>query len=93
MPKLEKAIEGSFVTWCGSRGLACVKMIGFANNGFPDRTIFLPMGRTAYIEFKAIGGRLSPRQELWIGCLRKLGHHVLVTDDLTEAKEFIEGLL
>jgi hypothetical protein len=53
--------------------------------GHPDFTIFLPNGRSLFIEMKVPGGRLSPEQIGRIEALRAIGHQVEVAWSADEA--------
>jgi hypothetical protein len=56
----------------------------------PDRIIFLPGGRTVFIELKAPGKKPDPIQEYRIRQLRDLGQRVEVLDSLEAVDRFIE---
>lgn len=86
----ERSIEKSFVDWCmAAHGITARKLQEDRCNGFPDRSVILPGGRLACIEFKSPRGSLSPIQKIRIEELRLLGVPVLVTSDLKEAKAWL----
>jgi hypothetical protein len=90
----ERRVEDAFVEWClKTHGLKARKLKDAGNNSWPDRTIILPGGRVACIEFKSYRGRLSPGQEKRIAELKTLGVRVLVTDGLEKAKQWLEQIL
>lgn len=55
--------------------------------GDPDRVFLLPGERFWLVEFKALGGRLSPRQIVRHLELARLGHHVSVIYSTAQFKE------
>jgi hypothetical protein len=58
-----------------------------------DRIIFLPNGRTVFLEFKREGEDLRPLQEHVHEQLRQLGFVVMVFDDAAEATRYVEKCL
>jgi hypothetical protein len=61
--------------------------------GFPDRTVLIPGGKVIFIEFKKPGGRASPQQLKWLATLKGFGFETLLTDNLEEAKRFLDKCL
>jgi len=53
--------------------------------GAPDLICICPNGRTAWLEVKAPGGRVSDRQAAFHAMLTRLGHRVAVVTDQEEA--------
>lgn len=91
---LEKDIETPFVAWCHSKkGVRCRKLKLETEQGFPDRTVFLPTGKTLYVEFKKPGEKASFHQYRWNKFLNDNGFPAIITDDLNEAKTFVESWL
>lgn len=91
MSLLESEIEGLTVAWAEDNGWLCPKLQWVAQTGWPDRT-FIKYGVVALIEFKAPGGRVSPKQRYWINKLRMQNMPVLVCDDVLEAQAFLLAL-
>ena len=89
----EKRIEAGFAKWCREQGLFCLKLAAQGVVGFPDRSIILPGGTLACIEFKSPTGKTSKVQDQRINALRALGVPVLVTSDKKEAIEWLLNLL
>lgn len=87
----EKRVEAAFAKWGREQGLFVLKLSAQGVTGFPDRTVILPGGRLLCIEFKSPTGKTSKVQDQRIAALRALGVPVLVTSDLTEAKDFVRG--
>ncbi len=87
----ERRVEKKFIDWCKTRNIRQTKLQALAENGFPDRTVWLPQV-TLYIEFKAgPQSRLRPDQKRWVAWLRSQGHPVLVTHSFQEACTFVES--
>lgn len=90
MPKLESSAERAFTSWVKTElGLKSRKLVDQGESGFPDRTIILPGGRIACVEFKSETGRLRPGQVRRIAELQGLSVPVLVTSNLQEAKQWL----
>jgi hypothetical protein len=87
----EKRIEAAFAKWGRDQGLFVLKLAAQGVTGFPDRTVILPGGRLICIEFKSPTGKTSKVQDQRIAALRALGVPVLVTSELTVAKDFVKG--
>jgi hypothetical protein len=92
--QLEQDIERAFTTWANRLpNVRCRKLKDDSGNGFPDRTVFIPRGKTLYIEFKTPRGKVSPNQQRWADWLNENGFPALITNDLNTAKEFVESYL
>lgn len=89
----EKSEEDRFVRWCEKKKLLCLKLAAVGRRGFPDRTVFLPTGKTLFLEFKAPRGKISPHQERFIYLLQQMGHLVHVVYSADEAIAAVEDLL
>lgn len=88
MEKLEKEIENKFVEECLKLGVNARKLIFPGERGAPDRIVFLPNGKTLFVEFKRPNtGKTSQHQNEIIEELSKLGHMVMT------ATNFIDPLL
>ncbi len=57
--------------------------------GDPDRIFLLPGERSWLVEFKTIGGRLSPRQVVRHLELARMGQHVTVIYDTEKFKSLL----
>jgi hypothetical protein len=53
--------------------------------GAPDLICICPDGRTAWLEVKAPGGRVSERQAEFHALLQRLGHRIAVVTDQDQA--------
>jgi hypothetical protein len=90
----EASIERSACRWAKTAlGIENTKLSPQGSTGWPDRLFWLPHGHVLLIEFKRPNmnpGRLQSQIHRY---LRSLGHWVETADDLTQAKEIIEGYL
>lgn len=66
-------------------GIPSIKLNGRGETGWPDRLFLMPLGLGVFIEFKAPGGRLSPKQRVKIELLDKIGHRVYVCSTYEDA--------
>lgn len=57
---------------------------GTVPKGFPDLLVVLP-GRVLFVETKALEGRVSPLQRIWLDKLLALGHEAIVARAPKEA--------
>lgn len=62
------------------------------SNGVPDRIVFLPGGKVAYVELKAPGKKPTALQEVQHKRLRALGQTVHVIDSREGVDELIREL-
>lgn len=69
-----------------------LKWVSPGESGVPDRILILPKGRVMFLEFKKPGGRLSPRQQLWMRRLEVLGHEARVIGSMDEARGFLNEI-
>jgi hypothetical protein len=81
----ESAIEAACCRHARQQGVRAIKLqVGIT--GEPDRLFLLPGRRCWLVEFKALGGRLSPRQHLVHADLAGIGHPVTVVRSTAEFK-------
>lgn len=84
----ETTIEAQIVNWVQNElGGKSVKLVNVGEQGFPDRTNFLPGGILLILETKTEEGKLRTNQKKWIRILRHLGFTVEVVRTLEHAKE------
>ena len=74
----------------GKRNPGRARAAGIAS-GEPDMRIYLPMGRTLFIELKTAKGNLSENQKKYHQKLKSLGHmvHIVKAASPGEAMEII----
>jgi hypothetical protein len=88
---LEKEIEKRVCAYAKSLGVLCYKFTSPARRSVPDR-IFLAKGIDAFfIEFKRLGGKPTPAQEVEIAKIRAAGKTVYVIDNVVAGKAAIDG--
>ncbi len=80
----EKQIEQALVKAVKSAGGLCLKWVSPGWDGAPDRIVLFGdsyIGRIAFVEVKAPGGKVRKIQRVRHQQLRKLGFKVFVLDD------------
>lgn len=85
---LEKHIEAALVKRVKELGGMAEKFTSPAKRSVPDRLVTLPNGRIIFVELKAPNKKPTPKQELDHDRRRLLGCHVLVIDNIDDAKNF-----
>lgn len=94
MTGLEIREEMAFYRHVKARGYKAEKLERASERGFPDRTVFLPGGRTLFVEFKRPGGgAVSPQQRATLARLSALGHECHVCDNSDDAIDIFEAAL
>lgn len=85
----ESVIERHFVRAVSARGGVAAKMTSPGMRGAPDRIVFWPGGRIAFVELKRPGRKPSPLQRRWHERLQSMGFRVYVIDSFEAIDEFI----
>ncbi|KUO73447.1 MAG: nuclease [Desulfosporosinus sp. BRH_c37] len=88
----EKQIELKLRDAVKSKGGLALKFVSPGTAGVPDRIVLIPDGRLYFVELKAPGKRLSPKQVKMAAVLERLGHKVRVIDSTRQVKEFMDEL-
>lgn len=88
----EKTTERKLVQAVKAIGGIAPKFVSPGFDGMPDRLVLLPMGRTAFVEVKAMGCKPRPLQEARHGMLRRLGFQVFVLDNEAQIKEILKRM-
>lgn len=91
-------LHHKIINWCNSQWPQ-VKFIHARTDkkstidlGAPDFVLFLPNGRTAAIECKAKGGKITTDQWAWHNQLEKLGHQLWFVYNIDEFKTVVSTL-
>lgn len=84
----ESDIEKEVCRYAKDRGMIVIKLAGPNDRGKPDR-MFLFRGKTAFIEFKAPGGRPTKLQLRWMSDLAEAGFPTIITSSVREGIEFL----
>ena len=81
-------IEKQIRDWCESQGFVCVKNVPGHGipKGWPDLSIYAPLGFHVLVEVKAEDGALSPIQRHFIRLLSNLGHRVMVARSVLDVE-------
>lgn len=88
----EKYIEQKLVTAVRNQHGMCPKFVSPGMSGMPDRIIFLPDGKTGFVEVKAPGKKPRALQLKRHAQLRALGFRVFVLDDPGQIGGIIEEI-
>lgn len=87
----ENAIEAYLVKRVGAIGGKALKLQG--PRGFPDRTLFLPGGRTIVVEVKKPKRyQVAKHQMQWLHTLQWLGIEVAIVYTTDDVDELLRGL-
>lgn len=86
----EKQIELNLKSAVKARGGLALKFVSPGVVGVPDRMVLTPGGRVYFVELKAPGKNLSPRQVKMAAVLGRLGHKVWVIDSVEKVKGFVD---
>lgn len=86
----ERQIEIKLRDAVKARGGLALKFVSPGTAGVPDRIVLIPDGRLFFVELKAPGKHLSPKQVKMAAVLEKLGHKVRVIDSNQQVKEFVD---
>lgn len=85
----ERFIEKKLVDAVKKMGGLAPKFVSPGLDGMPDRIVLFPMGRIAFVELKAPGGKMRPLQVRRKRQLEGLGFLVYCIDDVSQ----IDGVL
>ena len=90
---LERDIEQGFRNFIKSKGGLALKFVSPGMAGVPDRLVLMPGGRICFVELKAPGRKLSPKQVKMAKRLERLGHKVWVIDGPEKITIFLQEVL
>lgn len=80
----EQMIEKKFTDAVKKMGGLAPKFVSPGLDGVPDRLVLLPMGRMAFVEFKAPGKKMRPLQIRRKKQLESLGFSVYCVDSVEQ---------
>ena len=80
----EKQIEQKLSIEAKNMGGIAPKFVSPGLDGVPDRLVLLPMGRMAFVEFKAPGKKMRPLQIRRKKQLESLGFSVYCVDSVEQ---------
>ena len=90
MSYLEQALERKLRLEVKARGGLALKFVSPGRVGVPDRLVLIPEGRVYFVELKAPGKSMSPKQVKIATVFGQLGHQVWVLDRLEKVEVFIK---
>ncbi len=85
----ESKLEKECRKLANDSGYELLKWVSPGVRGVPDRILLRPMGRVAFIEFKAPDGVISPSQDRWLRVLRAMGFEARVIWTLEDFKKLL----
>ncbi|MDR3539582.1 MAG: VRR-NUC domain-containing protein [Desulfosporosinus sp.] len=88
----EKVIERKLRESVKAKGGLALKFTSPGTAGVPDRIVFAPDGRVFFVELKAPGKNMTPRQLKMSVVLEGLGHEVRVIDSMEKVKAFVDEI-
>jgi streptogramin lyase len=89
---LEKDIEAHLVRRVRDAGGKAYKFTSPANRGVADRVVVMPGGRVWFVEVKAMGGRLSPLQRVFLDEVKGLGCNYKIVWSKEDVDAFVASL-
>ncbi len=89
----EKQIERKLVNAVKAASGIAPKFVSPGYDGMPDRLLLFPGGRMAFVEVKALGGRLRLLQTARHRMLRKLGFKVYILDAETDIEKIVKEVM
>ena len=89
---LEKDIEAHLVRRVRDAGGVAYKFTSPAHRGVADRVVVMPGGRVWFVEVKAMGGRLSPLQRVFLDEVKGLGCNYKIVWSKEDVDEWLRSL-
>lgn len=90
---IEKRLEARLKNEIKKMGGKCIKMTPQGENGFPDRLILMPGGKTYLAELKSgAKGVVSPIQQHQIRQLKYLGYDARIISTREALDSFLEAI-
>ena len=90
---LESQIEKALVARVKKHGGCAMKFVSPGMTGVPDRLVLMPGGRIWFVELKAPGRKLSPKQVKMAKWMENFGHKVWVIDNQEKITVFLQEVL
>lgn len=87
---LEKDIEKAVCTYARSLGMLCYKFTSPSRRSVPDRMFITKSGVVFFIEFKRLGCKPTPAQDVEIAKIMATGVHVYVVDNVAGGKALVD---
>ena len=86
----ERQIEQKLRKEVKAKGGLALKFVSPGMVGVPDRIVLTADGRVFFVELKAPGRRMTPKQVKMADVFARLGHKVWLIDSLEQVKEFLD---
>ena len=83
---LEKDIESKVCDYAKSLGMLCYKFTSPSRRSVPDRMFITKFGVVFFIEFKRLGCKPTPAQEVEIEKIYRTGVYVAVVNNVEQGK-------
>lgn len=91
---LEKDIEQKVCDHAKKQGCLVYKFTSPSRRSVPDRLFIMPEGKGVFfIEFKRLGCKPTPSQEVEIEKIQKQGAHVFVVDNVAYGRTIVAGMI
>jgi len=88
----ERQIEQKLRNGVKAKGGLALKFVSPGTVGVPDRIVLVSGGRIYFVELKAPGKLLSPKQVKIAEVFERLGHKVKVIDSLEQVGMFMDEI-
>lgn len=89
---LERKLEEKLRRKVKELGGLCIKWVAPGTTGVPDRIVFMPEGRIYFVEMKAPGKKMEPRQKFVGKILARFGFEVLEINSEEKLTNFLNFL-
>lgn len=86
---LEKDIESKVCAFAKSLGCIVYKFTSPSRRSVPDRLFITPQGKVFFVEFKRLGQKPTPAQQVEINRIRQMGVYVAVVDNVADGRTII----
>lgn len=90
---LEKDIEKKVCDYAKQQGCLVYKFTSPSRRSVPDRIFITPSGLVFFIEFKRLGCKATPAQEVEIDKLHLQRVNVSVIDNVGDGKHYVDLML
>lgn len=89
---LEKDIESKIVAYSKSLGCLVYKFTSPSRRSVPDRLFITKKGEVFFIEFKRLGAKPTPSQDVEIDKIKRQGVPVFVVDSVDAGKTAVDAM-
>jgi len=89
---LEKVIEAKVCSYARDLGCLVYKFTSPSRRSVPDRLFITKTGEVFFIEFKRLGQKPTPAQEVEIDKIKRQGVPVCVADSVEAGKTMVDAM-